>query len=82
MPSENDETGNDKLRHKRPAAVLVLGDTNGGENNKETNSSDTENASPAMPIGPKDMRSVSEISMRVKSLWQTMDSELLLFVHQ
>lgn len=59
MPTADDERVTDKTRSKRPAAALVLTNTIDGETNKETNSSDTENASPAIPIGPKDVNSVS-----------------------
>lgn len=44
-------------RHKQ-AVALVLANSDEGEPNKETNSSDTENASPAIPIGPKNVNSV------------------------
>lgn len=49
-----------QLRPKRQnqAVALVLSNTDEGEPNKETNSSDTENASPAIPIGPKNVNSV------------------------
>lgn len=60
MPGEDDLNGA-KLRPKRSkhAAALVLSNTDVNEPNKETNSSDTENASPAIPIGPNPSNSVS-----------------------
>lgn len=52
-----------KVNQKRPITTAVAGlsleknDTE--EQNKDVNSSDTENASPAIAYGPKDMNSVS-----------------------
>lgn len=50
MPTESDQ----KAQPNR-----ITASNNDAETNRETNSSDTENASPAMPIGPKDVSSVS-----------------------
>lgn len=61
MPNDDDdEVPAAKLRPKRQkqAVDLVLSNADEGEPNKETNSSDTENASPAIPIGPKNINSV------------------------
>lgn len=53
----NDENSNGrKIQTKRPKPVsdLLLEEADLEERNKETNSSDTENASPAIAYGPKD----------------------------
>lgn len=50
-----------KVNQKRPITVagLSLEKNDTEEQNKDVNSSDTENASPAIAYGPKDMNSVS-----------------------
>lgn len=45
-------------RRSQPVAGLLLEEDDNDERNKEVNSSDTENASPAITFGPKDITSV------------------------
>lgn len=45
-------------RRSKQVAGLLLEEDNNDERNKEVNSSDTENASPAITFGPKDNTSV------------------------
>lgn len=51
-----------RVHPKRPLPVagLSLEKTDSEEQNKDVNSSDTENASPAIAYGPKDINSVSQ----------------------
>lgn len=58
---DNDESVTTKRTHaKKPHSVagLTLEKTDSEEQNKDINSSDTENASPAIAYGPKDSNSV------------------------
>lgn len=63
------------LRRPRPKADLTLNEVekdeklNDEERNKDVNSSDTENASPAITFGPKDNSSVSgALLLRTRSV--------------
>lgn len=55
-------------RRSQHVAGLSLDGDNNDERNKEVNSSDTENASPAITFGPKDNTSVSAPAMGHKLL--------------
>lgn len=61
IPGDDDDTIGTKVLQRRPKPIsgLLLEEVDKDAQNKETNSSDTENASPAIIIGPKDSSSVS-----------------------
>lgn len=57
---DDDSAVSKRANSKRPIPVagLSLEKTDSEEHNKDVNSSDTENASPAIAYGPKDINSV------------------------
>lgn len=61
MP-DDDSVATKRVHPKRPLPVagLSLEKTDSEEQNKDVNSSDTENASPAIAYGPKNINSVSQ----------------------
>lgn len=64
---DNDETVAKKRAHlKKPPSVagLSLDKNDSEEQNKDVNSSDTENASPAIAYGPKDCNSVCNVNVK------------------
>lgn len=62
MPDDDKSTSKRvNLAKPLPVAGLSLEKPDTEEQNKDTNSSDTENASPAIAFGPKDMNSVCKL---------------------
>lgn len=59
-PPDEESASNNRVHTRRAKHVagLLLEEVNQEEQNKEANSSDTENASPAITFGPKDVSSV------------------------
>lgn len=61
MPDDETSTKKSKSHSKRsnPISGISIEKTESEDQNKDVNSSDTENASPAIAYGPKDVSSVS-----------------------